>query len=90
MGWGSGMQSHVGRVARCVRAAPDPSLRPLFLRGGGSGGGASRWRRGGRQSQTPLLPPPPPPPLPPLLSPPAPHPFADREKLSLGRARRGK
>lgn len=87
-GWGwVGWGSHVIRVARCVRAAPDPSPRPLFLRGGGSGGGASRWRRGGRQSQTPLLPPPPPPPL---LSPPAPHPFADPEKLSLGRPRRGK
>lgn len=80
--------SHVGRGARCVRAAPDPSPRPLFLRGGGSGGGASRWRRGGRQSRTPLLPPPPPPP--PLLLPPAPHALTDREKLFWRRVRRVK
>lgn len=69
-----------------------------FLHGGGGGLGPSSpsglsatLRASHYLSLSPSrLPPPPPPPPPPLLSPPAPHPFTDREKLFFRRVRRGK
>lgn len=84
-GWYGEVTWGVSRVKCARRLTRRPA--PSSCGAGGRGGGASRWRRGGRQSQTPLLPPPPPPPL---LSPPAPHPFTDREKLFFRRVRRGK